>query len=140
MSDSLKLTSEMILEKKFPKDLRGYDAYEVDLFLDQIAKDYQAVEAYLAKNDTYVSNLQERIETLESTNEKLTRENIKLREEFQKQEVELAAMNNKYGGIKEGDKPTTENLRLYKRIADLEIFLKAKGFSEAQLKEFLRKD
>ncbi len=140
MSDSLKLTSEMILEKKFPKDLRGYDAYEVDLFLDQIVKDYQAIEEYLAKNDTYVSSLQERIEALESTNEKLTRENIKLKEDFNKQEVELAALNNKYGGIKEGYQPTDENLHLIKRISVLEKFLKSKGYTEAQLKEFLRKD
>ncbi len=140
MSDSLKLTSEMILEKKFPKDLRGYDAYEVDLFLDKIVEDYRAIEAYLAKNDAYVSNLQERIEALNSANEKLARENVKLKDDYQKQEVEIAAFNNKFGGIKDSDKLTNDNLHLIRRIRDLERFLQAKGFTEAQLKEFLRKD
>ena len=40
MGNEKTLTEKEILNKKFPKDIKGYDAAEVDLFLDQIIKDY----------------------------------------------------------------------------------------------------
>ncbi|TDL34774.1 cell division regulator GpsB [Jeotgalibacillus sp. S-D1] len=51
------LTAKEILEREFKTAMRGYKPEEVDAFLDQIIKDY---EAFL-----------ERIETLEKENQRL---------------------------------------------------------------------
>ncbi len=140
MSNGLKLNAEKIFEKKFPKALKGYDPYEVDLFLDQVILDYKTVENYLAKNDAYVSSLQERIDELEDANAKLTADNVRLANSNKQMEISVAGLSSRLDGIKESDKPTTENLRLIKRINTLESFLKSKGYTESQLKEFLGKE
>jgi DivIVA domain-containing protein len=46
-----KITSIEILNKKFTADVKGYNALEVDSFLDLIIKDYQAIEIFI--KDTY---------------------------------------------------------------------------------------
>ena len=40
MSEKRLLTKKDILNKKFKKDIKGYDAQEVDYFLDQVIRDY----------------------------------------------------------------------------------------------------
>jgi len=44
----IKLTSDYILEKEFKKSMKGYNADEVDQFLDRIREDYDVFEAKLA--------------------------------------------------------------------------------------------
>ena len=51
------LTAKEILEREFKTAMRGYKPEEVDAFLDQIIKDYEA--------------FQERIDTLEKENQRL---------------------------------------------------------------------
>ncbi len=140
MSDGLKLTSKKVYEKKFPKDLRGYDAYEVDLFLDEVIADYKTIEHYLTENDTYVSSLLERIRSLESSNKTLKEDNERLYKEAKNYEIQVAAMSNRLDGIKESDRPTAENLVYIRRLNNLEEFFRAKGYTEAQLEEILRKE
>lgn len=41
MKVKFNLTSENILNKRFSVELKGYDAKEVDYFLDLIKKDYE---------------------------------------------------------------------------------------------------
>ncbi|KRG12476.1 cell division regulator GpsB [Lederbergia galactosidilytica] len=43
LADRLKLTAKEILEKEFKTKFRGYKQDEVDQFLDQIIKDYEAM-------------------------------------------------------------------------------------------------
>ncbi|PZD94642.1 cell division protein DivIVA [Paenibacillus sambharensis] len=43
----IKLNALEIHEKDFPTVFRGYDAAEVDNYLDQIIKDYEAFEALI---------------------------------------------------------------------------------------------
>lgn len=136
MEDTLKFTAETILAKKFPKDIKGYDAYEVDAFLDEIIKDYQTIEDYVAKNDTYVSSLQERIRELEERNDKLVKDNVKLSAVNKDQEMKLATLNNRFAGVKETDKPMVENLHIIKRMNLLEQFFHDKGFSKADLERY----
>ena len=45
MGIKLNFDSSFILEKQFNGQLRGYDAYEVDKFLDLIIKDYKIIES-----------------------------------------------------------------------------------------------
>ncbi|WP_041090070.1 cell division regulator GpsB [Jeotgalibacillus soli] len=58
MSENMvKLTAKEILEREFKTAMRGYKPEEVDAFLDQIIKDYEA--------------FQERINDLEKENQRL---------------------------------------------------------------------
>lgn len=66
-----RLTQKDILEKDFKTGLRGYNQEEVDIFLDQIIKDYDAFE--------------NRIEFLEKEVERLKKENAALSELSKKQ-------------------------------------------------------
>ncbi len=140
MSETLKLSAELILEKKFRRDLKGYDAYEVDEFLDKIILDYQNLEQYVTKNDAYVSSLQAKISELQANNARLSEDNSKLSLENKNLEMELANMNNRYGGIKESDRPSAENLHLLKRINALEAFFRAQGYSDSDLENILGKE
>ncbi len=44
-----RLTVETILEKEFHIDYQGYNALEVDVFLDEVMKDYQMFEELIKK-------------------------------------------------------------------------------------------
>ncbi|QKS71304.1 cell division regulator GpsB [Paenalkalicoccus suaedae] len=52
-----KLTKNEIYEKDFKSSMRGYNQDEVDQFLDEIIKDYEAFE-------TYIQQLEEEVEKL----------------------------------------------------------------------------
>ena len=40
----LQLTSKEILNKEFKKSVKGYDASEVDAFLDKVLSDYRMID------------------------------------------------------------------------------------------------
>lgn len=58
-----RLTIQQILEKEFHVDYQGYNALEVDTFLDEIMKDYEMFESLIRKQkellDRYESALAE---------------------------------------------------------------------------------
>lgn len=140
MDEVLKLNSQAIYDKKFTKDVRGYDAYEVDAFLDDVIRDYENFERFMAENDSYVKSLESRTSALERQCSDLRTENQKLNEESRKLEIQLASANNRMSGIKESDHPTAENLRYIKRIRELESFLRDQGFTENDLKAYTGKE
>lgn len=45
----IKLNTKTILEKEFKSGIRGYNQEEVDLFLDDIIKDYQSFHKKIAE-------------------------------------------------------------------------------------------
>jgi len=49
MLSNLKLTPNIILEKEFSVQTRGYNADEVDEFLDLIIKDYENMRNYIIR-------------------------------------------------------------------------------------------
>lgn len=54
-----KLTLEEIANKEFHIDFKGYDAKEVDSFLDLIVEDYQQFEQQLLTQQTLLSQYEE---------------------------------------------------------------------------------
>ena len=80
--DRILLTPQDILEKEFKMDTRGYRPQEVDKFLDVIMRDYDEM-----------TNI---IRGLEREKEKLTDDNIKL-----KQEIRM--LNSKLEVIKDNE-------------------------------------
>lgn len=65
--DQLKLNKQIIIDKEFDIDIRGYNAKQVDMFLDTVYEDYAAF-------DMVVDNLKERLEELQKRNEELKEE------------------------------------------------------------------
>lgn len=66
----LKLSKEIILEKEFDIDIKGYNAKQVDVFLDEVFKDYETYNSVIAK--------------LEQSNKALMMRNKELEEEVKK--------------------------------------------------------
>lgn len=66
----LKLSKEIILEKEFDIDIKGYNAKQVDVFLDEVFEDYETYNNEIAK--------------LEQSNKVLMMRNNELEEEVQK--------------------------------------------------------
>ncbi|MDY2727534.1 MAG: DivIVA domain-containing protein [Candidatus Onthovivens sp.] len=69
----LQLTSKEILNKEFAISNKGYDANEVDAFLDKILNDYRMIDSV--------------VKALESQNEHLRKENDKLRIKLEQRET-----------------------------------------------------
>ncbi|TCG10475.1 DivIVA domain-containing protein [Mycoplasma todarodis] len=68
----LNLKSELVLNKKFSTELSGYNAKEVDEYLDEILQDYRTFEelvatqkATLAEKTSLLGDRDEKIEQLE---------------------------------------------------------------------------
>ena len=60
------LTTEKILDKKFEKDVKGYNALEVDKFLDLIIADYKVLLGEISKLKDEVFSLKRENETLKA--------------------------------------------------------------------------
>ncbi|WP_423363317.1 DivIVA domain-containing protein [Mycoplasma sp. P36-A1] len=54
--EKLKLNSEIILDKEFDIDIKGYSAKQVDMFLDIVFEDYQSFEKII---DGYEAQIKE---------------------------------------------------------------------------------
>lgn len=65
--EQLKLNSEIILDKEFDVDIKGYSAKQVDVFLDIVYEDFLLFEKI-------VNEYQEHINMLQKTNEDLVKE------------------------------------------------------------------
>jgi DivIVA domain-containing protein len=106
MSVQLKLDSNKILHKQFEGTKPGYNALQVDSFLDTVIADYETVEKYSAQMD-------QKVQELTSLNEMLNKR-------LTKDEADLAVMSEKLKNISENDNASLSNLDLLKRISALE--------------------
>ncbi|WP_342277860.1 DivIVA domain-containing protein [Spiroplasma endosymbiont of Nephrotoma flavescens] len=69
--NSFKLAKEDILEKKFQINFKGYDAQEVDRFLDIVQKDYDAFNKIMETHIDEISRLKEKLKEIIEEHEKL---------------------------------------------------------------------
>ena len=106
MADKLNFTSKSLLDVKFTKDVRGYNALEVDQTLDLVIDDLSFYEEYRKETSEYIRDLEKRIHTL----------NTKIGE----LEIELAKRDNRLSGIENNSDAKVENITLIKKIAALE--------------------
>ncbi|ADH99415.1 DivIVA domain protein [[Bacillus] selenitireducens MLS10] len=60
-----KLSKNDIYEKEFKSSMRGYNQDEVDQFLDEIIKDYEAFENQIQKLETELANTKKQATKLE---------------------------------------------------------------------------
>jgi DivIVA domain-containing protein len=117
-----KLTSTDILTKKFSANVKGYDAAEVDQFLDIVLEEFRAYESFL-KNE---------LPTLEKSGNQVDR----LHKRIQELEIELAVMKEKFDGLVQNDTVSVNqnNLELHKRISRLEKALYQLGQDPNKIK------
>jgi len=103
---TISLSANKILKEVFTPDVKGYDADQVDDFLDRVAKDYLAFEAYYDDSRKYIVDLETQLR--------------KSREAVSALEVENAKLSKRLDGIKDSDSVTSDNIDLLQRISRLE--------------------
>jgi DivIVA domain-containing protein len=120
MSAKLVLNSNLLLSKVFSFSSNGYDAAEVDAYLDEIIKDYKEIEGNVLISKSDLKILNEKIDALRKENENLA--------------IENKSFKKRLDGIKESDSPNKSNIDLFRRINKLETFLWKKGFDPKEIK------
>lgn len=113
MALHLKLDSNKILHKQFEGNKPGYNALQVDSFLDVVMNDYQTMEQYEEASEKKIKEL--------------TDLNTMLNERLTKEEAQLVTLNEKMKNIKSNDKASYNNIDLLKRISALETALYKAG-------------
>lgn len=93
---NISLTVQDILKKEFKSKVRGYDAAEVDTFLDQIIADYKMFQQKL---------------------DELNYENERLRNQVDEKSKQISAINNNQGSFSSSK---SDNIDILKRISNLE--------------------
>jgi DivIVA domain-containing protein len=108
MDYRLGLTSEQILTKKFAADTRGYDAQQVDEFLDCVLEEFRRYEAFVNNELPALLKAGDQCDQLKNRNQEL--------------EIELAVLKDKFAGLSKNDTVTINqnNLELHRRISALE--------------------
>lgn len=115
MPIKLSLDSNKIYHKEFEGTKPGYDALQVDSFLDIVIKDYEAMEKYVMDTDQELNNLKAKVKLL----------NDKLNET----EAENAALKARLEGQETNDGSSLNNLDYLKRISKLEKALQKAGIN-----------
>jgi DivIVA domain-containing protein len=111
MAVKLLLDSNKIYHKEFEGTKPGYDALQVDSFLDIVIKDYDTFSKY------------------EKTIEDLNRKATLLNQQLSKEEADNATLRNKLNGIGANADASLNNLELLKRISALEKALNKAGIN-----------
>lgn len=115
MEIKLRLDSNKIYHKEFTGTKPGYDALQVDTFLDIVMKDYESFEKYLKESRKETEDLKNRVAMLQ--------------EEIVKVKTENAGLKNKLSGISQNADAGMNNLELLKRISALEKALSKAGIN-----------
>ncbi len=120
MKVQTKLNAQMILDKEFPAKKPGYDALEVDKYLDIIVDDYSHFEEY-------VKELEHKVDELEKT--------VKLYKSRMDQiEIQNAVLSDKLSNISNNESASLSNIDLLKRISLLEQALFKAGIDPSNIK------
>lgn len=134
MEPKIELSVKAIYEEKFEKDVKGYNAEQVDAFLDRIIHDYATYESVVKDLRAQIASLESEKRNLRDALENGAKQAGIDYKRFQQMEVENASMRKKLDSIKPGDAPSEENLAYLQRIHDLETFLAAIGYDPRTLK------
>ena len=103
MANKVQLSPKKILNKQFQIDFKGYNATEVDYFLDNIVQDYNAFAEML--NQSYAD-----VERLQKENDQLHKQIVQLEKEKMLQQDNMDSIENNL----------SSNVDILKRISNLE--------------------
>lgn len=116
----LKKSADLIVEHQFSSNKAGYDALEVDSFLDEIVSDYVSVDQFLIKNEKFIESLNQEISSLKEKNAVL--------------EANNAILVEKLKDVPDGVELSYANIDLLKRISSLEQALYKLGKDPREIK------
>lgn len=111
--------SKTLLDVKFSKNVKGYDALEVDETLDQVIEDYVHYEKQIVTDSNTIEELKKEIE--------------RLKEEARKNEVEMKKMKNIVDSIPDDPNVNRSNIQYLQRISVLEKALYKRGVDPKKL-------
>lgn len=120
MASKMNFTSNTLLNLKFSKNVKGYDAYQVDVTLDQILHDYHFYESFYAEAKQYIATLENTVKTQ--------------KDELRKKDIEIAKISKRIEGIKNATNVSSDNINLLQRISALEKALYLKGVDPSKIK------
>ena len=103
MAIKLNLDSSMILEKQFDGQLRGYNALQVDKFLDLIIKDYKIIEENYLVEKGKVDDLK--------------KDNAELQKQLDQLKIDYSKLKTQVGNIKDSNVVNNENINYVKKIS-----------------------
>ncbi|MBO7121199.1 MAG: DivIVA domain-containing protein [Bacilli bacterium] len=135
MEKNVKLTINDIYNRRFEKDVKGYNPDEVDTFLDEIIKDYDAYEKYIASLEEEINNLNKDLSSKTNDVSVLAKRAMDAEQKAKELEIQNASLNNKFAGIKPGDAITEENLEYIQKIHDYETFLYQQGYDVTKIRK-----
>ena len=135
MEKNAKLTINDIYNRRFEKDVKGYNPDEVDTFLDEIIKDYDAYEKCIASLEDEIAKLNKDLSTKTNDVSTLAKNPMDAEQKAQELEIANASLNNKFAGIKPGDAITEENLEYIQRIHEYETFLYQQGYDVTKIRK-----
>lgn len=113
MENKAKFTSKSLLEIMFEKNVKGYNALQVDQTLDEIIADYKMYEEKALESEKVIAKLQLEV--------------VELKEKIRNNEIELAESKFKFKSLPKDLNVSQDNVALLKRIDALERALYQKG-------------
>ena len=135
MEKNVKLTINDIYNHRFEKDVKGYNPDEVDAFLDQIIKDYDAYEKAIASLESQVAKLSGDLASKTADVSSLAKRAMDAEAKAKELEIANASLNNKVAGIKPGETITAENLEYIQKIHDYETFIYQLGYDVTKIRK-----
>lgn len=120
MKIETKLNANKILDKEFAAKKTGYDALEVDKFLDAIVEDYSTFESYIKELENKVDELSQTLKLYKSRMDNM--------------EIQNAVMSDKLSNISNNEACSLSNIDLLKRISVLEHALYKAGVDPTKIK------
>lgn len=119
----LKLSASEINSKEFQAKNGGYDALQVDRYLDLIVNDYIAFEQYENSTKKLFANYDELVKTCEIYKSKLS-----------ESEYQRTLLQEKVEVLKQNEGNATSNIELLQRISTLEQALYNLGKDPSKIK------
>ena len=113
MSKEMNLTAQIIYEKEFHVDLKGYAPAEVDEFLDQVIEDYQAYDEKIEELGIAVTRYESKIKELQQ-------QIFVLQAEKQKDNERVSASSDQIDVLKRITRLETTVAELEKKLLDAE--------------------
>ncbi len=120
MAYKVNFSSKSLLDTKFTKNVRGYNALEVDMALDKVIQDLKYYEITLTDFTKTIENLSLKCKNLEKS--------------IKEKEMEIARLQSKIPTLDNDKNVSRENFNLLKRIDALEKALYLKGVDPSKIK------
>lgn len=120
MQVKLFLSASKISQKEFEGTKPGYDALQVDSFLDIVIKDYENMEKYILDSQEEINNLNNKVTMLTNN--------------LSKMEAQVSIYEKKIKDYSE-TKANAENIDLLKRISALEKALGKLGVNPSMIED-----